>query len=211
MFDSLSVNCWNINGGRFELRALDFWKLRMQEDSPGRREKYSINDRYSTPTQPKRLSASSAKQKAKDYAAKDNKSTRVLAKQAILKELSTQLFIRAQGLSRTFFQEDDKSGNQVKNVAGMLEVFKCWVSIHCGPFMQRSWVTICTCTATIWSLLGSNFRMALYFIVHAVWKYDWQRCSPLSRNQNTRRETKSAFHWLRNLSVTNYLLPGTCY
>ena len=69
----------------------------MQEDSPGRPEKRVRNERYGTPN--KMLSVSAARQKATDYAAKNNKTTRVLAKQAILKELNSHLHIRAQGLS----------------------------------------------------------------------------------------------------------------
>lgn len=70
----------------------------MQEDSPGSRGKRTRNERYSTPTKPKQLSVKAARQKAKEFATKDDKSTRVLAKQAILKELSTQLVVRAHGV-----------------------------------------------------------------------------------------------------------------
>lgn len=70
----------------------------MQEDSPGSRGKRTRNERYSTPTKLKQLSVKAARQKAKEFATKDDKSTRVLAKQAILKELSTQLVVRAHGV-----------------------------------------------------------------------------------------------------------------
>lgn len=83
----------------------------MQEDSPGNREKRTRNERYNTPTRPKKLSVSAAKQKAKEFAAKDDKATRVLAKQAILKELSAHLVVRAQGVTPQNRNKAEKDGN----------------------------------------------------------------------------------------------------
>ncbi|KAL9984075.1 hypothetical protein ACROYT_G006331 [Oculina patagonica] len=83
----------------------------MQEDSPGNREKRKRNERYNTPTRPKKLSVSAAKQKAKEYAAKDDKSTRVLAKQAILKELSSHLVVRARGVTPQNRKKADETEN----------------------------------------------------------------------------------------------------
>lgn len=85
----------------------------MQQDSPGGRRKHMRNERYNTPTKPKKLSVSAAKQKAKQFAAKDDKSTRVLAKQAILKELSTQLVVRAQGVAPQSRRKGGKSENDL--------------------------------------------------------------------------------------------------
>ena len=85
----------------------------MQEDSPGRQGKRVRNERYNTPTKPKQLSVSTAKHKAKEFAAKDDKSTRVLAKQAILKELNTHLLVvKAQGIAPQNRRKDDKTGNE---------------------------------------------------------------------------------------------------
>lgn len=83
----------------------------MQEDSPGSRGKRTRNERYSTPTKPKQLSVKAARQKAKEFATKDDKPTRVLAKQAILKELSAQLAVRALGLVPRNRSEEEKSKN----------------------------------------------------------------------------------------------------
>lgn len=83
----------------------------MQEDSPGRQDKHVRNERYSTPTKPKKLSVITAKQKAKEFAAKDDKSTRVLAKQAIVKELQTHLTVEAQGIALRNRREAYGSGN----------------------------------------------------------------------------------------------------
>lgn len=83
----------------------------MQEDSPGVRRKSMRNERYDTPTKPKKLSLSAAKQKAKEFATKDDKSTRVLAKQAILEELNAHLVVRAQGVLPQSRRKGDKSGN----------------------------------------------------------------------------------------------------
>jgi len=83
----------------------------MQEDSPGGRRKSMRNERYNTPTKPKKLSVSAAKQKAKEFATKDDKSTRVLAKQAILEELNAHLVVRAQGVLPQSRRKGDKSGN----------------------------------------------------------------------------------------------------
>ena len=100
------------NGGLSELGWLELiLKLKMQQDSPGGRRKRMRNERYNTPTKPKKLSVSAAKQKAEEFAAKDDKSTRVLAKQAILKELSTQLVVRAQGVAPQSRRKGDKSAN----------------------------------------------------------------------------------------------------
>ena len=85
----------------------------MQEDSPGSRRKRMRNERYNTPIKPKKLSVSAAKQKAKEFAIKDDKSTRVLAKQAILKELSTHLVVRAQGVAPQSRRKVDKSRNDL--------------------------------------------------------------------------------------------------
>lgn len=89
----------------------------MQEDSPGRQDKRVRNERYNTPTKPKRLSVSTARHKAKEFAAKDDKSTRVLAKQAILKELNTQLLVKAEGIT----PQNRKHGEKAKNDAGMIQ------------------------------------------------------------------------------------------
>lgn len=83
----------------------------MQEDSPGSRRKHTRNERYSTPTKPKQLSVKAARQKAKEFASKDDKSTRVLAKQAILRELSTQLVVRAQGVVPQSRRKEEKTEN----------------------------------------------------------------------------------------------------
>ena len=99
------------NGGLSELGLLELLKLKMQEDSPGGSRKRMRNERYNTPTKPKKLSVSAAKQKAKEFATKDDKSTRVLAKQAILKELSTHLVVRAQGVAPQSRRKGDKNGN----------------------------------------------------------------------------------------------------
>lgn len=99
------------NGGLSELGLLELLKLKMQEDSPGGSRKRMRNERYNTPTKPKKLSLSAAKQKAKEFATKDDKSTRVLAKQAILKELSTHLVVRAQGVAPQSRRKGDKNGN----------------------------------------------------------------------------------------------------
>jgi hypothetical protein len=69
----------------------------MQKDSPGK-PKRGRNERYATAAQPKLLSLSSAKQKAAEFAAKDDKTARVGAKKAILRELNSHLMIRAQGI-----------------------------------------------------------------------------------------------------------------
>lgn len=89
----------------------------MQEDSPGRQDKRVRNERYNTPTKPKRLSVSTARHKAKEFAAKDDKSTRVLAKQAILKELNTQLLVKAEGIT----PQNRKHEEKAKNDAGMIQ------------------------------------------------------------------------------------------
>lgn len=99
------------NGGLYELGWLELLKLKMQEDSPGGRRRHMRNERYNTPTKPKKLSVSGAKQKAKEFATKDDKSTRVLAKQAILKELSTHLVVRAQSVAPQSRRKGVKSGN----------------------------------------------------------------------------------------------------
>ena len=83
----------------------------MQEDSPGSRGKRTRNERYSTPTKPKQLSVKAARQKAKEFATKDDKPARVLAKQAILKELSAQLAVRAHGLVPRNRSEEEKAKN----------------------------------------------------------------------------------------------------
>lgn len=88
----------------------------MQEDSPGRRDKPTRNDRYSTPTKPKQLSVASAKHKAKEFAAKDDKATRVLAKQAILKEINSQLIVKAEAIA----PKNRKAGEQGGNEAGII-------------------------------------------------------------------------------------------
>ena len=93
----------------------------MQEDSPGRQNKRMRNERYNTPTKPKQLSVTTARHKAKEFAAKDDKSTRVLAKQALLKELNTQLFVKAQGIAPQNRNTGEKSGNDsgmVKEIEG---------------------------------------------------------------------------------------------
>jgi len=95
------------------LEWLELLKLKMQEDSPGGGRKRVRNERYNTPTKPKKLSVSGAKQKAKEFATKDDKSTRVLAKQAILKELSTHLVVRAQGVAPQSRRKVEKSGNDL--------------------------------------------------------------------------------------------------
>lgn len=92
----------------------------MQEDSPGRQDKHVRNERYSTPTKPKKLSVITAKQKAKEFAAKDDKSTRVLAKQAIVKELQTHLTVEAQGIALRNRRKAYGSGND----SGMIEEIK---------------------------------------------------------------------------------------
>lgn len=106
---------------------LELLKLKMQEDSPGGRGKRTRNERYNTPTKPKKLSVSVAKQKAKEFATKDDKSTRVLAKQAILKELSTHLVVRAQGVAPQSRRKVDKgendSGMWYKNYTEQVLVF----------------------------------------------------------------------------------------
>ncbi|CAH3176689.1 unnamed protein product, partial [Porites evermanni] len=86
----------------------------MQEDSPGRQDKRVRNERYNTPTKPKRLSVSTARQKAKEFAAKDDKSTRVLAKQAILKELNTQLLVKAEGIIPQNRKHEEKAKNDAE-------------------------------------------------------------------------------------------------
>lgn len=99
----------------------------MQEDSPGSREKRMRNVRYSTPTKPKPLSVSTAWQKAKEFASKDDKATRVLAKQAILKELRTQLVVRAQGIA----PQDRRKGETTGNDSGMVQESLLFVTGLC--------------------------------------------------------------------------------
>ncbi|XP_029212912.2 protein SFI1 homolog [Acropora millepora] len=86
----------------------------MQEDSPGRQDKPTRNDRYSTPTKPKQLSVASAKHKAKEFAAKDDKATRVLAKQAILKELNSQLIVKAEAIAPKNRKAGEQGGNEAE-------------------------------------------------------------------------------------------------
>jgi len=136
------------NGGELELGSPDLhditdlnWIIfytKMQEDSPGEQDKRIRNQRYNTPTKPKKLSVSTAKNKAKEFAAKDDKSTRVLAKQAILKELNTQLFVKAQGIAPQSRRKGDKTGGDT----GMVQKFQgniCRMSDLCygGKFKSR--------------------------------------------------------------------------
>ena len=89
----------------------------MQEDSPGRQNKRIRNERYNTPTKPKQLSVTTARHKAKEFAAKDDN----LAKQALLKELNTQLIVKAQGIAPLNRNTGEKSGNDsgmVKEIEG---------------------------------------------------------------------------------------------
>lgn len=114
----------------------------MQEDSPGEQDKRIRNQRYNTPTKPKKLLVSTAKNKAKEFAAKDDKSTRVLAKQAILKELNTQLFVKAQGIAPQSRRKGDKTGGDT----GMVQKFQgnvCRMSNLCygGKFKSWGWLT----------------------------------------------------------------------
>ena len=69
------------------------------------------NERYGAVKQQKVASISSAKQKARNYAARDEKRTRVLAKQAILRELTgdSDLLIKAHGLQLKQREEKDSS------------------------------------------------------------------------------------------------------
>lgn len=99
----------------------------MQEDSPASREKRMRNVRYNTPTKPKPLSVSTARQKAKEFASKDDKATRVLAKQAILKELRTQLVVRAQGIA----PQDRRKGETTGNDSGMVQESLLFVTGLC--------------------------------------------------------------------------------
>lgn len=94
------------------VRYLRDFQLKMQEDSPGRQDKRTRNDRYSTSTKPKQLSVASARHKAKEFAAKDDKATRVLAKQAILKELSSHLIVKAEGIAPQNRKTREKRGNE---------------------------------------------------------------------------------------------------
>ena len=110
-----------------------YFKLKMQEDSPGRQDKRTRNERYNTPTKPKRLSVLTAKHKAKEFAAKDDKSTRVLAKQAILKELNTQLVVKAQGIAPQNRRKEDKAGND----SGMVHNPQVIQYIACPSFIWR--------------------------------------------------------------------------
>lgn len=72
------------------------------------------NERYNTATKQKQLSVKSAKHKAKEFAAKDDKSTRVLAKQAILKELNTQLIVKAEGIAPQNRKTREKTANDTE-------------------------------------------------------------------------------------------------
>lgn len=85
----------------------------MQKDSPGKLIK-GRNERYTTAAQPKLLSLSSAKKKAAEFAAKDNKTARVGAKKAILQELNSHLTIRAQGI----FPKENSENPYGKQAAG---------------------------------------------------------------------------------------------
>lgn len=67
------------------------------------------NERYGANKQQKEAAMSSAKQKAKDFEARDDKRTRILAKQAILRELThdSDLLIKAHGLQLKQREERD--------------------------------------------------------------------------------------------------------
>ncbi|XP_048585593.1 protein SFI1 homolog isoform X2 [Nematostella vectensis] len=67
------------------------------------------NNRYGAVSKPKLLSLQSAKKKAENYAAKNDKKARVGAKKAVLQELNTHLAIRAQGLQLKL--HDDRGEN----------------------------------------------------------------------------------------------------
>ena len=93
----------------------------MQKDSPGKLIR-GRNERYTTTAQPKLLSLSSAKKKAADFAAKDNKTARVGAKKAILQELNSQLTIRARGL----FPREESENPYGKQPTGMWLKINAW-------------------------------------------------------------------------------------
>lgn len=56
------------------------------------------NERYASGAHPKMLSLSEAKRKASKFAAKNDKSLRVGAKRAILRELNSHLVVKARGI-----------------------------------------------------------------------------------------------------------------
>ena len=109
----------------------------MQEDSPGRQKKRTRNERYNTPTKSKQSSVTAARHKAKEFAAKDDKSTRVLAKQALLKELNTQLIVKAQGIA----PQNRKTGERSGNDSGMAqEIEGKFISVEISQ----------KCTSRVW-------------------------------------------------------------
>lgn len=73
----------------------------MQQDGPSsisKKTNKGKNERYTAAAHPKMLSLSEAKRKASKFAAKNDKSLRVGAKRAILRELNSHLVVKAQGI-----------------------------------------------------------------------------------------------------------------
>ena len=85
---------------------------RMHKCPKGKNTQINRNERYGTVKQQNVASMSSAKQKAKGFAARNDKRTRILAKQAILRELTrdTDLLIKAHGVELKQRDETDDTG-----------------------------------------------------------------------------------------------------
>ena len=131
----------------------------MQEDSPGGGGKRTRNERYSTPTRPKKLSVSAAKQKAKEFATKDDKTTRALAKQAILKELSANLVVRAQGVAPQERRKVEKTGDTSGMQQEKLKAIGCaWLCLF--KFIWREIQILAVIVAMV--IINNNKKLASF-------------------------------------------------
>jgi len=72
--------------------------IKMASNFPSNKHNKPKNERYTAAAHPKHLSLSEAKRKANKFAAKNDKSLRIGAKRAILRELNSHLIVKAQGI-----------------------------------------------------------------------------------------------------------------